>query len=179
MAIITNFEKNKANEKIEIIDRFHAERIINHLNIREVIKLAYMHWSLDLEKGVVALDLSNGRLIGYSEGNNVIKRPNSEQIVVFELDDHVDVDDVTILLGNSGVKALRSFFQIDDETFSANMNFWTEKYLSIHNMSIKDLRNQFIKVLFKDYKQAFFDSCIKNQLNRVYSFHLQNAVFFE
>lgn len=163
-----NYVNNNIS-KSKIIDRKEAEKILNHLNVNEVITLAYQYWSLDKKKGIVALDLVSGKLFGYSERNDVKNRRSTInlEIIVFELDDCVDVDDVTILLGNSGVKGLRSYFQIDDETFSSNMVYWTEKYMNTFNMTINELRNKFITVLFNDYKQVFHTS-LKNQLDNVY-----------
>ncbi len=176
LVIIEYHLKKLPNFMDELIERKYAEHLIKNAKVKEVVELAYQNWALDHAKGVVALDLIKGKLVGHSvESNTVEWTSNIHEVVIFELDANVDVEDVSILLGNSGVSALRAFLEIDDETFSENMTFWTEKYLRFHNLTIKHIRDSFIKVLYVDYKNAFFNSCIYKQLDAVYTLKsLQN-----
>ncbi|PGL67978.1 hypothetical protein [Bacillus sp. AFS055030] len=169
MVIIDYHLTKQFVSKEKLIERKLADHLIFNVRIKDVIELAYNNWVLDYAKGVVAFNLTNGELVGYSLTGTNNRTDNDYEVIIFELDANVDVEDVTVLLGNIGVRAVRTFFGIDDETFSNNMVFWTETYLRFHNLSIKSIRNRFLKVLYTDYKQTFYTNCIKKQLDYVYA----------
>ncbi|PEJ60201.1 MULTISPECIES: hypothetical protein [unclassified Bacillus (in: firmicutes)] len=174
MVIIEYQFKKQLNKVEKLIEQKHAEHLISNVRIRDVLELAYKNWTLDYAKAVVALNLTNGELIGYSVSSTQKHHRSDSQIIIFELDANVDVEDVSVLLGNMGVKAVRSFFEIDDETFSNNMFFWTECYLRFHNLTIKSIRDSFLRVLYNDYKQTFYNTCIKKQLDYIYTYYYVN-----
>lgn len=172
---MVTIEVKKLNDEctnVEIINRELAENIIHNIRIKEVTDLAYKNWSKDKATGVVALDLTTGKLVGFSKTHASCSKSYSDfDIVLFELDANVDVNDEIVLLGsNERVIGIKEFFKIDDETFSANAYKWTERYLQQNNCSMKSLRYRFIKMLYEDYRQAFYDASITKQLNVVYSF---------
>ena len=174
LVIIEYHLKKQFFTKEKLIERKHAEQLIINVRNKDVVELAYNNWTLDHAKGVVAFNLTNGELIGYSVSNETNRQESDYEIIIFELDANVDVEDVTVLMGNIGVRAVRTFFEIDDETFSKNMLFWTECYLRFHNLTIQAIRKRFLKVLFTDYKQAFYNTCIKKQLDYAYANYLVN-----
>ncbi|MEH7513925.1 hypothetical protein V7146_14505 [Gottfriedia acidiceleris] len=170
MLVIIEYHLKKQFFTMEkLIERKLADQLILNVRIKDVLELAYNNWALDYAKGVVAFNLTNGELIGYSLKDTNNRTRNDYEIIIFELDANVDVEDVTVLMGNIGIRAVRKFFEIDDETFSKNMLFWTETYLRFHNLTIKSIRDRFLKVLFTDYKQTFYHTCIKKQLDTVYA----------
>ena len=169
LVIIEYHFKKQFCSKGKLIERKLADQLILNVRIKDVLELAYNNWALDYAKGVVAFNLTNGELIGYSLKDAHNRTRNDYEIIIFELDANVDVEDVTVLMGNIGVRAVRTFFEIDDETFSNNMVFWTETYLRFHNLTIKSIRDRFLKVLYTDHKQTFYNTCIKKQLDYVYA----------